>query len=215
MKRIIHPLLFLTLLLGACSPGIPSPQPASAPSPTPIRLPTSESTLPTPLVHSDTVPSQPHIDQPPDGNAPTLPVDKGPCAYMWASQPLTNLTLDLQAAITSLHPEAQGFAFAFGEDCIYQDGSKSFLAKETDFNITLPVVDLADEDRLGEWIKKVMEVVVGLPAEKVEGPQPGRVTLIFTAGTQQKFIQFYINVYQSLDPNLSGAEIYRALQTGQ
>jgi hypothetical protein len=134
---------------------------------------------------------------------------------MWASQPLTDLTLDLQAALTNLHPESQGFAFAFGEDCIYQDGSKTFGAMETDFNVTLPVADLADENMLGEWIVKVMDVIEALPADKIVGPRPGRVTMIFTAGTDQKFLQFYRNNYQALEPGMSGWEIYQALQAVQ
>jgi hypothetical protein len=49
---------------------------------------------------------------------------------------------------------AQADAFAFREDCVHTDGSKTFLAMETDFNIKLPVTDLADEDAFGDWIVK-------------------------------------------------------------
>ena len=146
---------------------------------------------------------------------PTFDPTAEPCGYMWASQNLTDLTLDLQAAITSLHPEAQAFAFAFGEDCVRQDGSKTFLAMETDFNITLPVADLADENSLGEWIVKTMQVIANLPAEKIVGPRPGRVTIIFTAGTEQKFVQFYIDKYQTLPKDMAGWEVYQSLQVQQ
>jgi hypothetical protein len=219
MKRIIHPLLLLTLLLGACSTSISSPEPLSAPSPTSIDLPTTDdvTALP-PLTHSDSVPTVPvesHIDQPPDGNAPTLLPTTEACGYMWATQSLNDLTLDLQAGIKNLHPDAGSYAYAFGEDCIYQDGHKTFGAKETDFNVTMPVADLADENALGEWIVQVMNVIGDLPAEKIVGPQPGRVTIIFTSGTDQKFIQFYIDKYQALDPNMNGWEMYQALQATQ
>jgi len=49
---------------------------------------------------------------------------------------------------------AQADAFAFREDCVHTDGSKTFLVMETDFNIKLPVTDLADEDAFGDWIVK-------------------------------------------------------------
>ena len=148
--------------------------------------------------------------------APTAtPPTAEPCGYMWASQNLTNLTLDLQDAIQNVQPEAQAYAFAFGEDCVYTDGHRTFTAMETDFNVTLPVTDLTDEDALGEWIVKTMRVVESLPKEKIVGPRPGRVTIIFTAGTEQKIVRFYIDKYQSLPKDMAGWEVYQALQTQQ
>ncbi len=135
-----------------------------------------------------------------------------PCAYMWASQNLTDLTLDLQEAIQSIQPEAQAYAFAFGEDCIYSDGRKTFSAMETDFNVTIPVTDLANENDLGEWIVKTMQVIEALPAEKIVGPKPGRVTMIFTTATDQKFVNFSIDKYQALPSGMDGWEILQTLQ---
>lgn len=202
MRRIVHPLLLLTLLLGACSPRISTPQPDSAPGANPSDLPTTDtSSVPT-------VPVEPHIDQPPDGSTPQ---SNETCAFMWATQSLNDLTLDFQAAIKNLNPEAESYAYAFGEDCIYQDGHKTFGAMETDFNVTMPVTDLADENALGEWIVKVMDVINDLPAEKIAGPKPGRVSIYFTSGTDQKAINFYIDRYRTLNPGMSGWEIYQAL----
>jgi hypothetical protein len=132
---------------------------------------------------------------------------------MWASQNLTDLTLDLQKAIKNIQPEAQAYAFAFGEDCVYEDGHKIFSAKETDFNVTLQVTDLTNESDLGDWIVKTMQVISDLPAEKIAGPQPGRVTIIFTSGTDQKFVNFYIDQYEALPADMAGWEIYQSLQT--
>jgi hypothetical protein len=131
---------------------------------------------------------------------------------MWASQNLTDLTLDLQDAIRSIQPEAQAYAFAFGEDCVYTDGRRTFTAMETDFNVTLPVSDLTDENALGEWIVKTMQVIEALPKEKIVGPRPGRVTMIFTAAAEQKFLNFYIDKYQSLPKDMAGWEVYQSLQ---
>ena len=174
------------LLLVGCSPVLTA---------TPLNIPPTETLTATPT------------------SAPAP--NSGSCAYMWASQNLTDLTLDLQEAIKNIQPEAQAFAFAFGEDCIYEDGHKTFLAKETDFNVTLPVADLTNESDLGNWIVKTMQVIGDLPAEKIVGPQPGRVTMIFTTATDQKFVNFYIDKYQALEPGLSGAEIFQALQAQQ
>ena len=141
--------------------------------------------------------------------------DSQPCAYMWATQSLNDLTLDLQAAIKNMHPDAESYAYAFGEDCVYQDGHKTFSAMETDFNVTMPVTDLSDENTLGEWIIKVMDVIGDLPAEKIVGPRPGRVTIFFLSGTNQKSINFYIDKYQALPAGMEGWEIYQAVQAMQ
>jgi len=137
------------------------------------------------------------------------------CAYQWAQKSLPKLSDELQQAIQELQHEAQASAFAFGEDCIYADGHAVFSAMETDFNVTLRISDLSNESDLGEWIVKVVQVVENIPSEKIEGPRPGRVSLEFQSASEQKFLNFYIDQYQSLPAGLSNAEIYQALQTPQ
>ena len=141
------------------------------------------------------------------------PAGGGNCAYQWAQKALPELSGEFQQAIQQLQPEALANAFAFGEDCIYADGHAVFTAMETDFNITLQVVDLANESSLGEWIVKVMQVVESIPPEKIEGPRPGRVSLEFRSGSENKFVNFYIDKYQALPSDLSTTEIYQTLQT--
>ncbi len=86
---------------------------------------------------------------------------------------------------------------------------------ETDFNITLRAHDLTNESDLGERIVKVMQVIESIPKEQIVGPQPGRVSITFQSGNDQKVVNFYINQYQALDSGLSNSEIYQALQTPQ
>ena len=144
------------------------------------------------------------------------PPPYGSCGYQWAYQDLPELTAEFQQDIQNLNPEAQAKAFAFGEDCIHQDGTtRTFIPMETDFNITLQVSDLSDESALGDWIVKVMQVVEGIPPDKIVGPRPGRVSIAFQSGNDQKFVNFYIDQYQALPSGLSGAEIYQALQVSQ
>ena len=139
----------------------------------------------------------------------------GNCAYQWAQKDLPELSGEFQQALQELQPEAQASAFAFGEDCVYADGHAVFSAMETDFNVTIQISDLSNEADLGEWIVKVMQVIENIPPEKIEGPRPGRVSLEFRSGSEQKFVNFYIDRYQALPAGLSNAEIYQALQTPQ
>jgi len=139
----------------------------------------------------------------------------GGCGYQWAQQALPELSTEIQGAIQKLQPEASANAFAFGEDCVHADGNRTFLAMETDFNVTLHVTDLADEETLGTWIVQVMQIILSIPKEKIMGPRPGRVSLMFQSGDQNQAINFYIDQYQLLPTRLSNAEIYQALKTPQ
>ena len=218
MKNSFLSLLFLTLILGACTPGV---SPTDAPPAAPATVPSTTSTetvsdLPAlPIPRFEKTLQTPHIDQPPDGAITTpAPTFEG-CGYQWAQQDLPELSAEFQREIQSLQADAQANAYVFGEDCIYADGHKTFLAKETDFNITLRVNDLADESDLGEWIVKVMQVILNIPKEEIIGPRPGLVGIIFQAGNQNKGANFYIDRYQTLPSGLSNAEIYQALQSPQ
>ena len=162
--------------------------------------------------------SLPLTSIPPNLPATLTPTPKlygGNCGYQWAQKDLPELSGEIQQAIQELQPDAKANAFAFGEDCVYADGHAVFSAMETDFNITLQVSDLSNEADLGEWIVKVMKVVENIPPEKIEGPRPGRVSINFQSGSEQQFVNFYIDQYQALPSGLSNAEIYQTLQAPQ
>jgi hypothetical protein len=185
MKNLIPALLLLTFVLGACSPTLPTTETVSVP---------------------------PTISSPAE-QAATLTSINPNCGYQWAYQGLPELSAEFLQAIQGLQLSAQANAFAFGEDCVYTDGSKTFLAMETDFNVTLQVTDLADEDVFGDRIVKVMQIILNIPKEKIVGPRPGRVSIIFQSGDQNQGINFYIDQYRSLPTRWSNAEIYQALKT--
>ena len=185
MPRVICALLLLTLILSACTLPVASPQP---PPPSTTEAP----------------PALPTTAAPPESQN---------CGYQWAYQDLPELSSSFQASIQALQPEAEAYAYAFGENCILPDGSVArFIPMETDFNITLQVTDVADEAALGEWMVRIMEVVQNIPQEQIVGPRPGRVSIIFQSNASQSAINFYIDQYQALPAGLSNAEIYRALQ---
>jgi hypothetical protein len=187
MKTTYFSLLFIILLIGACS-----------------------------LPLTPTSSSPPTVTATPTQTAIATPPTYGGCGYQWAYQDLPELSTEFQQSIQNLQPEAQAKAFAFGEDCIHGDGTtRTFIPMETDFNITLQVADLSDESALGDWIVKIMQVIENIPPEKIRGPRPGMVNLGFQSGSEQKFVNFYINEYQGLPTGLSSAEIYQALQTPQ
>lgn len=223
MHRIYAPLLFLSLVLFACSPsglstesapGDPTTVPTSSATEAPAEagIPTITKAVLPPDKIIATV-STPHIDQDSDGVVTPIPSFEG-CGFQWAEQNLPELSASFLQSLQALQPEAHGNAFAFGENCILRDGTIAYFSTmETDFNVTLPVEDVTNEEELGEWIVKVMQIIDAIPPEQIQGPQPGRVSMGFQSNGQQVMLNFYTDQYHALPVGLSNAEIYQALRT--
>jgi hypothetical protein len=230
MKRLIRTLLFLALILAACSPVVPSAEvPPATSSDTPTQVPATASTTmapPTaviPVSTTEVLPppklaatlSTPHIDQGPEGVVTAPPSNPQDCGYQWAQQALPDLSGQFLQSIQALQPEAQAYAFGFGENCVHTDGTATFLPMETDFNVTLQASDLSDETALGEWIVKIMQVIENIPPDQIVGPRPGRVGITFDANGERQGVSFYMDQYRALPAGLGSAEIYRALKSLQ
>ena len=147
-----------------------SPEASSSDSvtdtPSPFVIPVSTTEV-FPLTKLIATVATPHIDQPPNGEVTTAAPDYPGCAYQWAYGDLPKLSSDFQQSIQGLQAEAQASAFAFGENCVHADGSATFTAMETDFNVTLQVTNLANDAELGEWIVKVMQVIENIPQDQI------------------------------------------------
>ena len=199
MPKIFRALLFLSLILSACSPSGLSPK-----------------ALPPTLTNDAPVENNPAV---PATEAPISVTVVSPsypqgCGYQWAYKDMPELSSEFQESIRLLQPEAQATAFGFGEDCIHADGSATFIPMETDFNITLQTGDLSDEEA-GQWVVKIMQVIKNIPPDQIMGPRPGRVIILFESSGERKGANFYIDKYDALPAGLSKAEIYPALQIQQ
>jgi hypothetical protein len=208
-------LLLWIFILGACSSGIAAPR--SFPSPgmsltleSPPDPQTPVSSEPKIIVTVGT----PHIDPGPNGEYPATKQTSATCAFSWSNSPLEELTHLLDTAIKEMDPQASGSASAFGEDCIYQDGSKKFLAMETDYYIKLPASDLSDYETFGNWIAQTMPVVESMPADMIDGPQTGFVEYNFKkSGNEFLIVRVPIQSYKDLARGKSGEELFRMFYT--
>ena len=137
------------------------------------------------------------------------------CAFMWANGPLPELSDDFDKALKEAQPQASGYAEAYGENCIDNEGNiVRFLTMETDFYVTLKVSDLEDRQALGELIKQVLAVVAKFPKEDTPGPQPGYVGITFKAPTDELRLWFtQTDGEAAIDNGLRGEELFNALQT--
>jgi hypothetical protein len=179
-------LLFLTLILGACSTGGSTPQPLSAPLPTDTAPPPTQ-----------------------DASSPAQ------CGYQWAYQALPDLTAQFNGMIQSIIPNAVAQAAAFGENCVAADGRIVFFsAMETDFYITVTVEALDDYETFGDWIYEVMLIVDGIPPEDLAGPQPGFVEFRFEKSPAEN-ITFRVPIqgYFETAGEKTGEELFRLFYT--
>jgi len=132
------------------------------------------------------------------------------CYYVWATRELPQLSQKFNRLLQEINPDLAGSAYAFGEDCVYEDGHSDFLAKETDFRVFVSVKSLRDEAALGTWILVAMRALDELPPAEIPGPQPGRVEFTFEKNKAEELrLQVSIREYRDLPPDLSPAEIFR------
>ncbi len=112
---------------------------------------------------------------------PHAPTEQ-PCGYMWASQPLPDVSSDIQAMLEESGVEqVRVSAEAFGENCVLPDGEVArFLVMQTDIRILLGVENVNDLNALGDLAAKVLPVVLGLPEEMLPGPNEGYIGLQFS-----------------------------------
>ncbi len=163
-------------------------------TPTPLPLP--------PVTVTSNVPTE-YIPR----SLPVTPTVEG-CAYMWGSQDMPALSQQFNARLMKLGDAVTGVAYAYGENCVYANGFESFSAKETDFRVGVKVETIRDEGTMGEWISKVMTVVLKLPADQLQGPQSGRVDFAFKEpDPQELFVTVPIDKYRSQAGNLHGAAL--------
>lgn len=133
-----------------------------------------------------------------------------PCAFQWAYLDLPELTSEFDSALKAMNPQAAGRAQAFGENCIQTDGSAVFGAMETDFYVHLQVDALDREEDFGNWIAHVLEIVIQIPRESLEGPNYGFVEFTFEKSEAERII-FRVPIQQYLDDamGISGAELFQ------
>ena len=185
MKRFLVPgLLFIVIITAACASNAAAP----AQSPT---------TPAAPVIPTEFIPSA----------VPVSPTYDG-CYYVWASQDLPELSRKLNAQLQDISTDVTGLAYAYGENCVYADGHQTFSARETDFRVGIKVTAVKDEAALGDWISKVMPIVLALPEDQLQGPQQGRVDFDFKQpDPADLFVTVPIDQYLREADDLKGAAL--------
>jgi hypothetical protein len=186
--KTISTLLLLTLILGACSPNIATPQ---------------------------ALPAQTFTDTPVPPPTLTPVPDDTQCGYQWAYQDLPDLTEQFDEIVQTLIPNSISHATAFGENCVAADGQVvRFAAMETDFYVLATVETLDDYETFGNWIYDVMQIVDGFPPEVLAGPQLGFVEFRFEKSASESIgFRVPIQGYSETAGGKSGEELFRLYYT--
>ncbi len=172
----------------SCVPSLP-PAPQQPLAPTSLPPETSTEYVPSPL--------------------PVSPTYEG-CAFVWASQDMPELSRKLNASLQKISMDVSGLAYAYGENCVYGDGHSTFSAMETDFRVGVKVTAVRDEDALGNWIYKIMPLILAIPPDQLEGPNAGRVDFDFKQpDPAEVFVTVPIEKYRQEADNLRGAALFR------
>lgn len=155
----------------------------------------------------------PHPDQPVP-ETEISPNPDTPCGYVWARKALPELSAQFDAALKVANPQAEGYAQAYGENCVSENGEViRFSTMETDFYVTLPAQNLEDKEALGEMTAQVLGVVKDFPDQDTPGPQPGYLGITFQAAEDELHLWLEIREAESaLDSGLTGEKLFNALQ---
>ncbi len=142
-------------------------------------------------------------------DAPTVTPTYEPCGYMWAYHDDIKLKEKIDASVKSLDPNSKAKVSLYGEDCVFSDGHSTFSVMETDIYVYQPVDNLTFEEALGNWISQVMQVIVQIPRDDIQGNY-GFVEFWFEKSEVEHVIvrvpiQKYINEAQGK----SGAELFQ------
>ena len=162
------------------------------------------------------VPATPVTPSPlPPSVSPTLTETDAPCAYMWATQPLPELTDMVQQALRAIGlKDISGRAEAYGENCVDAKTGKprSFLTMETDFRISVPVDDLADRQALGQAVEQILAALDQFPVTEVPGTQAGYIGINFTTAGDRLNLWFRrVDGDAARQKGLKGADLLDAL----
>jgi len=143
------------------------------------------------------------------------PADSGPapCAYVWAQQDLPEIGQRFNADLQNLIPEATGGAYAFGEDCVHEDGSRTFGAMETDFTVDIPVSDLTDDAALGAYLERLIPFLSAYPTDGLPA-RLNRIDVRFFVSEQEfRYVRFELSAgVAAYEQGLRGAELLQELE---
>ena len=148
----------------------------------------------------------------PATDTPTNP----PCYFNWDTQPLPDLSKQVQTAVDSAGLKGvTASAEAYGESCYDSQTNQpvGFGAMETDFRFTVKAASLDDKDKLGDILEKIMVVLDKFTDGSINIAPAGNVNVAFQSGEQALYLSFVVeNGKAAREKGLHGAALLEEFQ---
>lgn len=161
----------------------------------------------TPVPSSTPVPSPTSV--------PTFTPTPIPCAFAWVNQPLEEETARLQdVLVKSGWSTVEGLLMAYGENCLDVSTNQvvRFTPLQTDFYFTVPVASIENQDELGFWVERLLQVAEQLPQNELPGMTRGYMSILFDNGQNQVRLWFPIEEgIKALENGLRGNALFQRL----
>lgn len=138
------------------------------------------------------------------------------CYFVWASYNDAELTEKLDRFVKELNSKSSATATLYGEDCVYADGHRTFGVMETNISVGLLAVDdLSQHEEFGNWIKDVMQFLIELPREELQGNY-GKVEFQFKKSESEiLLVTVPIQKYSDEAKDKTGIELFNLFYQAQ
>jgi len=167
---------------------------------------TANSNTETPVLPTDS----PQTEQP-------TPQITQSCAYVWSSQPLLDISNQLQVSFNAVGlAKIKVLAEAYGEVCLDTEtkAAGNLIVLHTDFNLDIPVDSIQEEEKLGQLIYSSLNILARQNASTLPGKRMGYVIVKFHAADKQEInLRFPLETgMKNIEKGLRGVELYQAIK---
>lgn len=177
-----------------------------------------QSIRPFPVKTADLISEQETATELTAESQPTIPdnLSQAPCAYMWANQPLSHLSREIENLLRQADfRDIRVFAEAYGENCVTEEGEiVRFAAMQTDIRVVVAVQGLNNPTEMGDIAGRLLGVILEVPLSDLPGLQPGYIGIQFSNNEKEALNLWFKRerAEQLLQAGVNGEELLRELQ---
>jgi hypothetical protein len=145
------------------------------------------------------------------------PLNTQSCAYVWSSQPLLDISNQLQVSFNAVGlAKIKVLAEAYGEVCLNTETNAAgdLIVLHTDFNLDIPVDSILEEEKLGQLLYSSLNILSKQNASILPGKRMGYVIAKFHSADQQEVnLRFPLETgIKTIEKGLRGVELFQALK---
>jgi hypothetical protein len=152
----------------------------------------------------------------PQAEQPTPQITQS-CAYVWSSQPLLDISNQLQVSFNAVGlAKIKVLAEAYGEVCLNTEtnAAGNLIVLHTDFKLDIPVDSIQEEEKLGQLIYSSLNILARQNTSTLPGKRMGYVIVKFHSADKQEInLRFPLETgMKNIEKGLRGVELYQAIK---